>query len=288
MSIKSTTTISKGFIGAIIASTVLLGASSTIKNTKQETQPAQTELMSKESAEALKANSLQQTPTVPTVHNPKLDATLMKFAENQDDSIYVKKFLNDTYSNYGTYMGSAIIQSEIDINMFLSFIDGNKEILKGFPNGDVLYKAASAKGGLELVKTKSEELKKWIQENHAAVYSPFFYQFDHKPTSQETIDALDEYVKINNHTFENRYWQIYTNPSEEFEKKLQNSNNSIVQKRSDLIAYKMYLADMSLFRNLMKKVGLGRSDSNLNFHDRQNMNHAYEFGFKPAIEPSAD
>lgn len=282
MSIKRTTTISKGFIGAIIASSVLLGASSPIKNTKQETLPAQTELMSKESAEALKANSLQQTPTVPTVHNPKLDAILMKFAENQDDSIYVIKFLNDTYSNYGTYMGSAIIQSEIDINMFLSFIDGNKEILKGFPNGEKLYYEAMI-GDTEKIKTKSEELKKWIQENHAAVYSPFFYQFDHKPTSQETIDALDEYVKINNHTFENRYWQIYTNPSEEFEKKQQNSNNSIVQKRSDLIAYKMYLADMSLFRNLLKSAGFNRSN-----RDNLNMYHAYLWGFIPAIVPSAD
>lgn len=282
MSIKRTKTISKGFIGAIIASSVLLGASSPIKNTKQETLPAQTELMSKESVEALKANSLQQTPTVPTVHNPKLDATLMKFAENQDDSIYVKKFLNDTYSNYGTYMGSAIIQSEIDINMFLSFIDGNKEILKGFPNGEKLYYEAMI-GDTEKIKTKSEELKKWIQENHAAVYSPFFYQFDHKPTSQETIDALDEYVKINNHTFENRYWQIYTNPSEEFEKKLQNSNNSIVQKRSDLIAYKMYLADKSLFRNLLKSAGFNRGNM-----DNLNMYHAYEWGFIPAIEPSAN
>lgn len=282
MSIKRTKTISKGFIGAIIASSVLLGASSPIKNTKQETLPAQTELMSKESVEALKANSLQQTPTVPTVHNPKLDAILMKFAENQDDSIYVKKFLNDTYSNYGTYMGSAIIQSEIDINMFLSFIDGNKEILKGFPNGEKLYYEAMI-GDTEKIKTKSEELKKWIQENHAAVYSPLFYQFDHKPTSQETIDALDEYVKINNHTFENRYWQIYTNPSEEFEKKQQNSNNSIVQKRSDLIAYKMYLADMSLFRNLLKSAGFKRGNM-----DNLNMYHAYEWGFIPAIVPSAD
>jgi len=282
MSIKRTTTISKGFIGAIIASTVLLGASSTIKNTKQETQPAQTELMSKESAEALKANSLQQTPTVPTVHNPKLDATVKRFldkGESQDD---VNTFLNQIYNEYGTYMGSAIIQNQIDYNMFLAFLEGNTELLKNFPNGEKLYYEAMI-GDTEKIKTKKVAIETWLNNNFADIYSPLFNNFDHKPTAEETINSLDNYVKTNTKVFENRYWGIYTHPSEEFEKKLQNSNNSIVQKRSDLIAYKMYLADMSLFRNLLKSAGFNRSN-----RDNVNMYHAYQWGFIPAIEPSAD
>lgn len=274
---------------AVVSTAMLLGASSPIKNTRQEKEPVQTELMSKESAEAPKLISLQQTKqSVPTAHNPKLDATLMKFAENQDDVAYIKNFTNDAYLNYGTYMGSAIVQSQIDVNMFLAFLDGNKEVLKNFPDGDALYKAASAEGGLELVKTKSEEIKKWILENYEAIYSPLFNKFSYKPNAEETINALDEYVRVNNRTFENRYWQVYTNPSEQFQLKQQNISKSIVQKNSDLIAYKIYLADMSLFRNIMKKFGLGRSETKLNPHDRQNMNHAYIWGFSRAVEPSVD
>ena len=282
MSIKRTTTISKGFIGAIIASTVLLGASSPIKSTKQETQPAQTELMSKESAEALKANSLQQTPTVPTVHNPKLDATVKRFLDKGESLDDVNTFLNQIYNEYGTYMGSAIIQNQIDYNMFIAFLEGNTELLKNFPNGEKLYHEAML-GDTEKIKTKKVAIETWLNNNFADTYSPLFNNFDHKPTAEETINSLDNYVKTNTKVFENRYWQIYTNPSEEFGKKLQNSNNSIVQKRSDLIAYKMYLADKSLFRNLLKSAGFNRGNM-----DNLNMYHAYEWGFIPAIEPSAN
>ncbi|MBQ5532755.1 MAG: hypothetical protein IIU04_04335 [Bacteroidales bacterium] len=60
----------KGVLGLMLASSVTMGASSPIKNTRQNTEPPKTELMSKEASEALKLNSLQQTQqSVPTVHN---------------------------------------------------------------------------------------------------------------------------------------------------------------------------------------------------------------------------
>ena len=84
-------------IGAITAGAMLLGASCPIKVAQQNKEPQKTELMSKESAEALKINSLQQTiPDVPTVHNPKLDKTLKKFAENDAELADFNTFIDKT------------------------------------------------------------------------------------------------------------------------------------------------------------------------------------------------
>lgn len=274
----------KVVLGAAVVSTaMLLGASSPIKNTRQEKEPVQTELMSKESAEALRLNFLQQTrQSVPTVHNPKLNATFKYFANNDEERVFATSFLNKVYGDLGTYMGSALVQNQIDYNMFLEFLDGNAEVLKKFPNGETLYKEALS-GDLEKIKTKKDELKKWLNENFAKVYSQLFNQFNHKATAEETISALDEYVRINNQIFENRYWQVYTNPSEQFQLKQQNKYSNSIQQNSDLIAYKMYLADMSLFRNLLKSVGFKRGS-----REDLNMYHTYEWAFTTAVEPSVD
>lgn len=116
-------TVRKFVFGAAIAGTaMLLGASSPIKNTRAEREPQRTELISKESAEALKVNSLQQTPTIPTVHNKKLDATYLKFAEDQEDINFVNNKCNNMYTNLGTYLGSVIIQKEIDSQMLIALL----------------------------------------------------------------------------------------------------------------------------------------------------------------------
>lgn len=129
----------KGVLGLMLASSVTMGASSPIKNTRAENEPPKTEVMSKEASEALKLNSLQQTPTVPTVHNKKLDDMFLLFAENDEERKMINDFINNVYNVCGTYQASAVIQTQIDYNMFLAFLDGNAEILKRFPYGENRY-----------------------------------------------------------------------------------------------------------------------------------------------------
>lgn len=245
MSIKRTTTISKGFIGAIIASTVLLGASSPIKNTKQETLPAQTELMSKESAEALKANSLQQTPTVPTVHNPKLDATLMKFAESNDDKPYFNNIINKVYNNNGTYLGSVFMQQEIDVQMLYSLLTRNTQVVIKNNINPTLGKQIENYGDafFKTVTPHAEEVNKWIDRYMNVISNNL--KFDHKPTAEEVNDRLDFIAENKMQFTQDELIEYRINCNDFLYNHIKDKKGT--QAISDMIAYKMFMIDRLAF-----------------------------------------
>ena len=274
-------TVRKFVFGAAIAGTaMLLGASSPIKNTRAEKEPQRTELMLKESAEALKLNSLQQTqPTVPTVHNKKLDDMFLLFAENDEEHKMVNDFINEVYAMYGTYLASALIQTQIDYNMFIAFLDGNAEILKRFPYGENRYEDAT-NGNLETAKKVKKTIMEWLEPNYSKVFVPVFESFDHKPTAEEFITTLDNSVKKNEYKlFLGTYFNEYGNPSKSFKDKQVNNNLSSIQNNSDLIAYKVHCADVMLFSNLLHNFGLINNRENLSVYG------TYLSGFMEAASP---
>lgn len=246
----------KSVFAAMLAGSVTLGASSPIKNTRQEITPPQTELMSKPAAEALKVKSLQQSPTVPTVHNQKLDDMLLLFYEKDEDKANMKESINQLYEIWGTYAASAMIQTQIDINMFLAYLDGNAEILKRFHNADVVYKSAIS-GDLEAGKKVKAFVMEWLEPNYSKVFLPVFDKFDHKPTADELISALDSYVEINeNKLFKGDYKTSYLWPTERKKETLAKNNSNIIQNNSNLIAYKIHKADAMLFCKLLDAAGI--------------------------------
>lgn len=258
-------TVRKFVFGAAIAGTaMLLGASSPIKNTRAESEPQRTELMSRETANALRVNSPQQTPTVPTVHNKKLDDMFLLFAENDEERKMINDFINNVYNVCGTYQASAVIQTQIDYNMFLAFLDGNAEILKRFPYGENRYEdATKSMYGLEYdeyfmdpVKKIKHSVVEWLEPNYSKVFAPVFESFDHKPAAEEFITALDNYVKKNEYKlFKGIYYNDYSNPSRQFEEDLDGTLGEI-QNNSDLIAYKIHRANLMLFVNLLQTNGI--------------------------------
>lgn len=279
MSIKRTTTISKGFIGAIIASSVLLGASSTIKNTKQETQPAQTELMSKESAEALKANSLQQTPTVPTVHNPKLDATYKKFAESQEDLNFINKKCNDMYNNLGTYFGTAIIQKEIDSRMLIALLQKKTGlIIKNNINPQLGKKIESfGEPFYKTITPNADVITQWLYKYNAVINNNL--KFDHKPTAEEVNDRLD-FIAKNKMQFTQEELSEYLIYSDDFLRNKIKNNRGIVA-ASDLLAFKMFMIDRLAFAKTLYGAGVFGKGS---FEKVQ----AYYQEWMESVEPKAD
>ena len=284
MSIKRTTTISKGFIGAIIASSVLLGASSPIKSTKQETQPAQTELMSKESAEALKANSLQQTPTVPTVHNPKLDATLKKFAINENDLTDFNTFINNTYKNCGTYLGTALLQMQTDVQMLQTLIGRNTNlVIKNNINPSLARKIEGyGDAFFKTITPNKDVINNWIPKYMAVIENNL--RFDHKPTAEEVNDRLD-FIAKNKMQFTQEELFEYLIYSDDFLRNKIKNNRGIVA-ASDLLAFKMFMIDRLAFAKTLYGAGVfgrGSFDDNKG-HD---MRYFYE-QWMESVAPKAD
>ncbi len=239
---------------AIVGMVMLLGASSLIKNTRQNTEPPKTELMSKEASEALKLNSLQQTQqSVPTVHNYNLDATLMKFAENSDELIDFNKFINEIYTNNGSYLGSAVLQKEIDMQMLSALIKKNTNLIiknninpqlgkkiEGF--GEPFYKT---------ITPNAELIDKWL-DNYSQVIDKNL-QFDHKPTAKEVSDRLD-FIAENKMNFTQDEIIEYYIYCEDFLSRIKDKNSE--QAFSNLLAFQMFMIDRLAFAKELYGVGV--------------------------------
>lgn len=243
----------KAALGAMLASSVAMFASNPIKTARTD-NPPQTEVVSKDGAAALKAMALpqQQNPTVPTVHNKALDEKFLKLAHNEEEKKFMEDFLSNIYKSNGNYLASATIQQNIDLNMFVNFLDGNIEILKIFD--EEAYNKID-RVAMQKVKEKSEPIKQWLKENYFKVYNQPFGQFDHPPDAEEVNHKLDFYVELDPNNYFVDGWPIYRGERNRNNYYFKNSSLDEVQKNSNLISIKTHVANEILFRNLMKAEG---------------------------------
>ena len=220
----------------------------------------------------------QQKPAVPTVHNQKQDEKLLKFCDNDEERNTIQEFLSSTYNDYGSYLGSAIVQQYLDINMFMSFLNGNIEILKRFDE-DAYNKIDG--DAMKKVVEKSEPIKQWLNENYFAVYNEPFGQFDHQPEAEEVDRALSDYVENDpNKLFGKMHVAASRYANNTFFDALQKSNMDIVQKNTCFIAYKISTADYLLFKHLLEGAGLYSG-----YDDRQVLDNFNEF--MRVVQPKA-
>lgn len=275
----------KSMLGVALAGSMLfLGASKPADKERPVTQPMQTELMSRETASALRVNSLQQTPTVPSVHNPKLDATFKKFAESTEELNSFNNLLSNIYTGNGTYLGSALLQKEIDIQMLYALITKNTNVviknninpqlgrkIEGF--GEPFY--ATITPNAEIIDKWSDRYTQIINNN---------LQFDHKPTAQEVSDRLD-YIAENKCEFtrdEIIQYKVYCNDF---------LHNHIKDKRgiqpaSDMLAYKMFMIDKLNFAKELYGTGVFGLGS---FDDQNGHNMRYFYKeWMESVAPKAD
>jgi len=216
------------------------------------------------------------------VHNPKLDAMFKCFFGGQNAAAAVDDMLSETYSTYGTYMATVIIQHQVDYNMFLAFINGDSWMLKQFPDNEARHQAAVS-GDNTAMRAQKENIMVWLNSNYVDLYTRIFAQFDHKPMADELEKALDRFVEANElNTFGGDYNTDYILPSEEFKRQQEESNLDAEQKASDLMAYKTYLADMMLFKQLIKSVGV-----DLESIDNEKLAQTYLKGYMPTVAPTA-
>lgn len=210
----------------------------------------------------------QQKPAVPTVHNKKLDEKFLKFCDNDQEKKDLMVFINDVYQQNGSYLGSATIQQNIDLNMFLEFLDGNIEILKRFDgtyssviigyDGLTYYDAAmkritpEAKMKVENIKNNAGE---WIQNNYFKIYSGAL-NCDHSPDYDEILMMMEDFYKNNTLEFVTDK-KMFKNFNYEYVKdfsikKNSNSNTSVQQNKINTISTIIWASDIALFQNIYK------------------------------------
>ena len=161
--------------------------------------------------------------------------------------------MDNIYKESGSYLASAEIQQSIDYNMFLAFLDGNIEILKKFD--EKAYNKID-KESMKKVTEKSEPIKKWLNENYFNVYNEPFGQFDHPPDYMEINDALDDYIEKDPYKLFENGLGVYRYDTKNFVEKLKKSNMETIQKKSNLVAFKVNTADYILFKNLLRQSGI--------------------------------
>lgn len=252
----------KAALGAMLASSVAMFASNPIKTARTD-NPPQTEVVSKDGAEAVKAMTLPQQPktAVPTVHNKKLDEKCLKFCDNDEEKKEMLEFLSDIYSQQGSYLGSATIQQNLDVNMFLKFLNGDIEILKKFEGEYRITDKSSALGTYYEVakkyytpenKAKIEDLNnkvgEWITENYFNIYADAF-TFDNPPNYDELATSMDNFIENNTLEFAPGK-PMFKYASGNLISKKNDVKNT--QDKMNLIATDAHYMNDILFSNMMK------------------------------------
>ena len=264
------TTINKiakaGILSGLLMGAVTLNATNPITKTKAPEQN-QTEIVSKEGAAALRATSLQgiQQVSVPTVHNQKLDNALRKYIESPEDKEYIDGIINNIYKDNGTYLGSALMQHEIDMQQLCSFMSGNHDVLIKNNINPEFGKTIKEFGPAfyKTVTPREEKVVNWLMNS----YTPNLtndLQFDHKPTAEEVCIRLDNIAKTKA-GFTRDDIIDYTALNNRFIKNKIKMNKD-TQSMSDLIAYKIYLIDKIMFEKELGGIGvfkdIGRFEKN--------------------------
>ena len=187
----------KGFVVAMLVGALGFGAvaSAAKRSYNDVTEPNGTEIMSGETAEALKVNAFQQIAQaeVPTDHNPNLDKALRKYIESEDDKKYVDKLLSYVYQNNGTFLGSAFVQHEINNLQLYAFMIENTDLLIKNDINPELGKMIKEFGPdfYKSVTPRKDAIVDWLYNKYAK-YIIENMSFDHKPTGKEVLDRIDD------------------------------------------------------------------------------------------------
>lgn len=266
---------------SLLAVSVLSGASNPIKNLGAESSQQNTELMSKECAEAPKSDSIPQT-TVPTVHNPKLDKTFKKFAESQEEINDITVLQNNVYSRYGTYLGSVLIQKEIDKQMLWAFLYKRTDLLiNNDINPDLGKRIQSfGKDFYTTITPNADKINKWKHNEFDKVINNNLY-FDHKPTAVEVRKRLDEIAELQLEPVQFTLYCIYF---KDFVNQIENNPENYTA--SDALAYLMHIINSLIFAQSLCNAGVFEQGSYYNHEEEKGMQEYFR-EFMKSVAPNA-
>lgn len=178
-----------GVVTALLMGAAAMNATNPIKSANQN----QTEVVSKEGAQALKAMNVDDRYYKSSdMRNQRIENLLKKVVHTPEDEKRVGEVI-DYVNESGLYQASALMQHEIDCQMFELFITGNTDVIinKGI-NPELGKKIKSF--GPDFFKTVlpvKDDVFEWQSES----YSPFILALL-KPESKKP-SARDVNMKIN-------------------------------------------------------------------------------------------
>lgn len=242
-----------GVISAFLAGSAAMYASNPIKDVNNT--PNQTEVVSKEGADALKSTALKSVQgvkqdAVPTVNNTRLDETFRKFAKNAEEKQIIDDIINGIYKENGTFLGGVLVQHEIDRQMLGILLDRNTDMLINNNINPELGKEVKKLGEdfYLRVKLHEKEMNDWLENSYTpAVFG--LIAFDHKPNGEEVIKRLDYIAeeKANFDLDDMIEYHVYCDTFHEGVLK----KRTDTQAMSDLAAFKMYMIDKLIMKNAL-------------------------------------
>ena len=251
----------RGLMATLLAGSMTLGAGAAKLNNQNANTTTPTELVSKDAAAAMRANAISpQTTTqaVPTTHNIKLDNTLRKFIESEEDKEYIEDKIKTTYEKYGLFLGSALIQHEIDMQQLYALLTANTKVqIKNNINPE--FAKEIEKIGPEFFKSITEHkdaAESWAFDKYSPLMRGLLIDFDHKPTADEVDSKLSEI--INKYSGFDREevmdYVVYTDNFNYHRLREEKDNQSL----ADLTAYKMHVLDLLIMEKQLYGTGIYR------------------------------
>lgn len=241
-----------GVLGALLMGSVALKATNPITNVNKTPNQNQTEIVSKEGAEALKSMSLQgvNQAEITTVHNQRIDNTFRKFANDAEVLNQINTIIKDVYNDYGTFAASAQLQHELDRQQLYLLLNQDTNTLNKL--NSKLAKEVKEIGPAFYNGVKNNDVNRittWLDDE----YSPSLIgllSFDHKPTAKEVIAKIDTIAeKKVNFNFDNVIdYHVF---SDGF-KKTALGNKTDDLSLSELIAYKIFIIDKIIMEKSLK------------------------------------
>lgn len=232
------------------------------------TEQVQTEILSAEGAEALKAMNVETPLYSNEINKQVYDKTLSICPKDQVES--VKEALKKSFEVAGTFLGTADAQRVVDMNLIGNF----KNIaLDKFDSGMHITI-------LEQVNKKSTALMNQIRQTEAEEFAKNGF-----PSAQDMSKRLDD--TFNNLEFvTDKQKRIYNKSILAFQKGQSVSQKSNVQKMSDLIAYKAFLIDKAIIEHYIEyymvfQEGPTRAMSNMSKKDYKEMVAEFEKAAAP-------
>ena len=253
----SSSVLRNSVLALFIAGSMGVKAENSVSRNNYVTEPNRTELISKAGAEAVKVNSIQvvNQSEVPTVHNTKLDTTIRKFIEDDNDRKSINGLIDNSYTNFGTFLGTACIQHELNTRVLYTFMTGNTKLLK---DKNIAPKFA------DKIDSYGEDFYKTVKPNARTVlqwavadYTPYFnskFQFDHKPTADEVLSKIDNIISNESALTNEEKNDIRAKSLHYRITSLDNRKDT--QSMADFIAFKINLYDTYMFWHELRAAGI--------------------------------
>ncbi len=249
-------------LGLFSAGSMGVAAANMHKNNSYVTEPNSTELISKAGAEALKTNSMLQVITkdaIPTVHNNKLDSVMRKCIEDDHDRKQINGLIDNLYENFGTFLGTAYLQHELNTRALYTFMTGNTQMLRDSINAPKFADEIDSYGEdfYKTVKPNTDEVLKWA----IGTYTPYFaniLRFDHKPDADEVITKMNDIIK-NDPILLDEEKEMILIMSDNYNNAMLHRKKDI-QSRANLIAFKVNLYDTYMFWHELRAAGIYNGD----------------------------